>query len=133
MGFSIERSADVSTLQIIDQLDATDRAELRRAVLGELADGMRTLRIDLARVDQLDSAGVGLLVSISRQATEHAAELRLANLNEDIRTLFMLTKLESLFNIERADDVADAIRAAPAPPSQVSDPRSGPAEERPRP
>lgn len=130
MGFSIERAGDVSTVHIIDELIAEDRPELRRAILGELADGASVLRVDFADANYIDGAGLGLLVSLSRLAREHTVEMRLANLNDDLRGLFTLTKLEMLFTIERGDDtVADASSASsprPAPP------REGP-EDRPRP
>jgi anti-sigma B factor antagonist len=131
MSFSIERSADVSTVQFVGELVADDRPELRRAVLGELADGARTVRFDFARAGYIDGAGLGLLVSLSRLAREHTAEVTLANLNDDLRMLFTLTKLDTLFVIERNDDEGLAPRAAPLPRPQS--PTREAAEERPRP
>ena len=130
MSFSIERSADISTVQIVDELVADDRPELRRAVLGELADGAHTVRFDFGRAGYIDGAGLGLLVSLSRLAREHAADVTLANLNDDLRMLFTLTKLDSLFIIERNDDEGVGTRAAapPRPPAPTRD-----AEDRPRP
>lgn len=131
MSFSIERSADVSTVLIVDELLPDDRHELRRAVLGELADGVCTVRFDFARAAYIDGAGLGVLVSISRLAREHAAEVRLAGLNDDLRMLFTLTKLDTLFVIERNDDEGPSPRAAPLPPRPPS--ASPVAEDRPRP
>jgi anti-sigma B factor antagonist len=131
MSFSIERSADVSTVKIVDELLADDRPELRRAVLGELADGAHTVRFDFARAAYIDGAGLGLLVSLSRLAREHAADVTLANLNDDLRMLFTLTKLDTLFIIERNDDDALASRATP-PARPPVPPRDG-SEDRPRP
>jgi anti-sigma B factor antagonist len=131
MSFSIERSADVSTVQFVGELVADDRPELRRAVLGELADGARTVRFDFSRAGYIDGAGLGLLVSLSRLAREHTAEVTLANLNDDLRMLFTLTKLDTLFVIERNDDEGPAPRAAPLPRPQP--PAREAAEDRPRP
>jgi anti-sigma B factor antagonist len=99
-------------------------------VLGELADGARTVRFDFARAGYIDGAGLGLLVSLSRLAREHTADVTLANLNDDLRMLFTLTKLDSLFVIERNDDEGPGSRAAaaPRPPAPLRD-----AEDRPRP
>lgn len=130
MGFSIERAGDVSTLHIIDELITEDRPELRRAILGELADGASVLRVDFADANYIDGAGLGLLVSLSRLAREHAAEMRLANLNDDLRGLFMLTKLEMLFTIEnRHEGTADDPSTNPL---RSTPPRDGPGD-RPRP
>jgi anti-sigma B factor antagonist len=132
MSFSIERSAGVSTVLIVDELVAEDRPELRRAVLGELADGVSTVRFDFASAAYIDGAGLGVLVSISRLAREHAAEVRLASLNDDLRMLFTLTKLDTLFVIERNDDEGTASRAASLPPRPPT-PSQSPTEDRPRP
>jgi anti-anti-sigma factor len=133
MSFSIERSADVSTVRIVEQLVADDRGELRRAVLGELADGMVVIRFDFAGAGEIDAASLGLLVSLSRLAREHAAEMRLAHLSDELRMLFALTRLDDLFIME-IDDTTD--RAAPhvdLPSRPVSPARPNTEEERPRP
>jgi anti-sigma B factor antagonist len=133
MGFSIERSAETSTVRIVEQLVADDRTELRRAVLGELADGTHVIRFDFADASEIDAASLGLLVSLSRLAREHAAELRLAHLNDELRMLFSLTRLDDLFIME-PDDAGD--RAAPPAdlPTRPANPaRPNTEEERPRP
>jgi anti-sigma B factor antagonist len=38
-------------------------------------------------------------VSLSKKIREQGGELRLSGLNEDLRTLFELTKLDTLFRI----------------------------------
>jgi anti-sigma B factor antagonist len=47
------------------------------------------------------------LVSLSKKIREQGGELRLSSLNDDLRTLFELTKLDTLFRI--ADDKAQAL------------------------
>jgi anti-sigma B factor antagonist len=49
---------------------------------------------------------LGALVSISKKVREHGGELRLAGLNEDLRSLFELTKLDTLFAITDTPDQA---------------------------
>jgi anti-sigma B factor antagonist len=131
MSFSIERSAEVSTVAIDGELATDDRPELRRAVLGELADGARTVRFDFARAGYIDGASLGLLVSLSRLAREHTADVTLANLNDDLRMLFTLTKLDTLFRIERNDDESASPR--PGQPPRPGGPTRAAAEDRPRP
>ena len=45
-------------------------------------------------------------MSLSKKIREQGGELRLANLNEDLRTLFELTKLDTLFHIADSRDGA---------------------------
>jgi anti-sigma B factor antagonist len=42
---------------------------------------------------------LGVLVSLSKKIREVGGELRLSTLNEDLRILFGLTKLDTLFRI----------------------------------
>jgi anti-sigma B factor antagonist len=59
----------------------------------------RRFVIDFSRTGYIDSSGLGALVSILKRVREHGGELRLSGLNEDLRSLFELTKLDTLFAI----------------------------------
>ena len=72
-----------------------------------LAGGARKFLIDFTNTGYIDSSGLGVLVSLSRKIREVDGDLRLAGLNEDLRTLFELTKLDTLFTI--ADTPAAAL------------------------
>ena len=61
---------------------------------------------DLHETDYLDSSALGALVTILRDVKNYGGEIRLANLNQTLRTLFKLSKLESMFKI--FDSVDDA-------------------------
>jgi anti-sigma B factor antagonist len=82
--------------------------ELKQKVLDELERGERKFLIDFSQTGYIDSSGLGVLVSLSKKIREQGGELRLANLNDDLKTLFELTKLDTLFQIadtrERALD-----------------------------
>jgi anti-sigma B factor antagonist len=62
--------------------------------------------IDFTQTGYIDSSGLGVLVSVSKKIREAGGELRLAGLNEDLRMLFELTKLDTLFNISDSPDEA---------------------------
>ncbi|MXW09079.1 MAG: STAS domain-containing protein [Gammaproteobacteria bacterium] len=68
-------------------------------MLERLRIGDREFLIDFAETGYIDSSGLGVLVSLSKKVREQGGELRLAALNEDLRTLFQLTKLDTLFTI----------------------------------
>jgi len=50
---------------------------------------------------------VAALVSLSKKIRDQGGDLKLAGLNEDLRTLFELTKLDTLFSI--ADSAEQAL------------------------
>ena len=99
MGFQVEKSDGITVVDVEGQLIVGNRQELKQKVLEELEDGERKFVIDFANTGYIDSSGLGVLVSLSKKIREQGGELRLAALNEDLRTLFELTKLDTLFKI----------------------------------
>jgi anti-sigma B factor antagonist len=99
MGFNVNREGDVCVVEVEGQLIVGNRQELKQRVLEELERGERKFLIDFAQTGYIDSSGLGVLVSLSKKIRELNGELRLANLNDDLRTLFELTKLDTLFRI----------------------------------
>lgn len=101
MSFGVNKHNDVTVIDVEGQLIVGNRQELKQKVLQELEGGERKFLIDFARTGYIDSSGLGVLVSLSKKIREQGGELRLASLNEDLRTLFELTKLDTLFQISR--------------------------------
>jgi len=100
MGFHQTRDASgVAVVQVEGQLIVGNRQELKELVQRALDAGERRILIDFSRTGYIDSSGLGALVSISKKVREAGGELRLSGLNEDLRSLFELTKLDTLFAI----------------------------------
>jgi anti-sigma B factor antagonist len=99
MSFTTKKQDGVVIMEIEGQLIVGNRQELKQKMLDELEKGGRKFLIDFANTGYIDSSGLGVLVSLSKKIREQGGELRLANLNDDLRTLFELTKLDTLFKI----------------------------------
>ncbi|MGI9189305.1 MAG: STAS domain-containing protein [Longimicrobiaceae bacterium] len=99
MSFETSKQDGIVLVDVDGQLIVGNRQELKQKVLDELEAGERRFLIDFANTGYIDSSGLGVLVSLSKKIREQDGELRLASLNEDLRTLFELTKLDTLFNI----------------------------------
>jgi anti-sigma B factor antagonist len=97
----------VLVVEVEGQLIVGNRQELKATIQQALDNGERKLLVDFAKTGYIDSSGLGALVSISKKVREQGGELRLSGLNEDLRSLFELTKLDTLFAI--ADDSAQAL------------------------
>ena len=94
MGFTQTKDqSGVAVLQVEGQLIVGNRQELKDLVTAALDRGERRILIDFSRTGYIDSSGLGALVR------EAGGELRLSWLNEDLRSLFELTKLDTLFTI----------------------------------
>jgi len=99
MGFQVSQNGEVTLVEVEGQLIVGNRQELKQRVLEQLEGGDRKFVIDFANTGYIDSSGLGVLVSLSKKIREQGGELRLSSLNEDLRTLFELTKLDTLFRI----------------------------------
>jgi anti-sigma B factor antagonist len=107
MGLSQSKGAGgVTVVQVDGQLIVGNRHELKDLVQATLDRGDRRLLIDFSRTGYIDSSGLGALVSISKRIREMGGELRLAGLNDDLRSLFELTKLDTLFTISETPEQA---------------------------
>ena len=99
MTFTVSQHTDVTIVDVEGQLIVGNRQELKQKVLDEVEKGGRKILIDFSRTGYIDSSGLGVLVSLAKRMRELGGDLRLANLNDDLQTLFELTKLDSLFQI----------------------------------
>ena len=109
MGFSDSRQNGVVVVRAEGQLIVGNRHELKELVARRLEAGDRRFVIDFTNTGYIDSSGLGALVTMSKQAREQGGEVRIAGLNDDLRALFELTKLDTLFTIS---DTADQALAA---------------------
>lgn len=108
LGFTVSREGSVTVVDVEGQLIVGNRQELKQLVLEELERGEKTFVVDFAETVYIDSSGLGVLVSLSKKIREQGGDLVLAGLNEDLRTLFELTKLDTRFTI--ADDRTQALQ-----------------------
>ena len=106
MSFSVSNRGDVCIVEVEGQLIVGNRQELKQKILDELEKGTRKVLVDFARTGYIDSSGLGVLVSLSKKIRDMGGDLRLANLNDDLQTLFELTKLDTLFRISETRERA---------------------------
>ena len=110
MSFRVEELDGVTLVDVEGQLIVGNRQALKQRVLEELDVGKRRFVIDFSETRYIDSSGLGVLVGLSKKIREQEGELRLSGLNRDLRTLFELTKLDTLFTIaDSRDEALDGI------------------------
>ena len=97
MGFKVVAKDDVTLIEVGGQLIVGNRQLLKEQVLEQLERGDRKFIVDFSKTDYIDSSGLGVLVTLSKKIREQEGQLSLVSLSEDLRTLFELTKLDTLF------------------------------------
>ena len=72
---------------------------LRDAVHEALGGGAKKLLIDLAKVQTIDSSGVGELVSAYTTVTNRGGKLKLLNLPPKVNDILQVTQLITVFEV----------------------------------
>jgi anti-sigma B factor antagonist len=83
--------------------------KLRNVVTQLVQDGYKKILLNLAGVIHIDSAGIGELMMNYTTLSNQGGELKLMNLNKNVRNLLQVTRLYTIFDVH--DDQASAIRA----------------------
>ena len=78
-------------------------------VTGEVARGTRKIVLDFGGVDYMDSAAIGCLMDLYRQATAAGATLKLAGLRNRVETILTLTGTSQFMEIH--PDTATAVKS----------------------
>lgn len=99
MSFTGKTESGVYVVGVDGQLIVGNRHELKQKLISELDEGTKKFVVDFSSTGYIDSSGLGVLVSLARKVGETGGQIRLAALNEDLKTLFELTKLDTLFNL----------------------------------
>ena len=124
MSFSVAKQGDTVVIGIEGHLVVGNRQALKQLVLDELARGERSFRVDFGRTRYVDSSGLGVLVAMAKKVKQERGTLRLSNLDGDLRTLFELTKLATLFQYEEEPGAASPSPSG-APGALPPSPRLG--------
>ena len=116
MSFSAAKHGDTISIDIDGHLVVGNRQALKQLVFDLLSRGERHFRVDFARTRYVDSSGLGVLLAMAKRVAEDGGTLRLANLDADLRTLFELTKLDTLFRFEDAGAATEGPADVRSPP-----------------
>ena len=82
---------------------------LRDMVRDLLSKGNKKIVLNLAEVNYIDSSGIGELVSAFTTTKNQGGELKLASLSKRVHDLLEMTRLVTVFDIQR--DEASALKS----------------------
>lgn len=107
MNLKIAASGSVQTIVVHEErLDAHNSDELKSEMNRLFESGAKNLLIDLKEVRFIDSSGLGVLVSGFKNASTRQGNLKLCGLQNQVRSMFELTRLHRVFDIFVSSDEA---------------------------
>ena len=101
------RIVEFTNNKILDEANIEGIGQTLRAIIAE-SDRPKLL-LDIATVDHLSSAALGMLINANNLIKQKNGMFRLANIKPNILEVFRITKLDKLFRIQPTRD--DAIRS----------------------
>jgi len=106
VAIELEQAEDHWTLTVSGELDYSECSAFRMAIDRVLKSSPPALIVDMSGIEYLDSSGLGLLLSLSREYTPHGGRLVLIT-NQTVDSILELTRLTGIFSI--AADTAQAL------------------------
>ncbi len=92
----LETGEDYWVLALVGELDYSECAAFRMTIDRILKNSPRSTVVDLSRLDYLDSSGLGLLLSLSKEYGAHGGRLVLVT-NDAVDSILDLTRLSGIF------------------------------------
>ena len=86
-------------LEPIGLIDNAGGTQLRREVSELLDADIEAILIDFANISFMDSSGLGAIVTILQRVRTKGANLYLCSLNDQVKMIMELTKMDKVFDI----------------------------------
>lgn len=95
----------ISVIVLEDRIDAATAIQFKEKMRGLTKDGPARVVLDLARVQFLDSSGLGAIVAVKKLLGPDRS-LELAGLTPTVEKVFRLTRMDSIFTVHPSLEVA---------------------------
>ncbi len=110
MNLTIDHAADIAIVRVREaRLMYPLLSEFSTAVTGQITSGEKKLLVDLSSVNYIDSATIGCLMDLYRQATAAGGTLKLAGVQRRVETMLTMTGAQNFLEIHA--DEASAVRS----------------------
>ncbi len=90
---SLDRDADTATVALRGEVDVLTVDQVRVALTDAIAEGPRSIVVDLADLAFIDSTGLGALVFGFQRARDAGIAFRLARASRGVRQVLVLSGL----------------------------------------
>jgi anti-sigma B factor antagonist len=108
----VQQDGEITRIEFIDR-NILEEASIQQIgeEISQLIDQSNNpkILINFANVEHLSSAALGTLITINNKVRSKTGQLRLSNIDPSIYDVFVITKLNKLFQIH--EDVASAVKS----------------------
>ncbi len=109
MELSTEKIGEITVVSVLTEvLDASNTEEFKKC-FASIAEKNKNILLELSRVNFVDSSGCGSLLSCLRKVKSSGGELKVCGVQEAVRTLFELVRMDRIIDI--FDSKQEAVKA----------------------
>jgi len=85
--------------------------KFKEAILLKIAEGYSKIVLDISKVKEIDSSGLGALLFGKRQASGNDGDLKLVGASETVRNMIRIAQLSRVFDLHSSiPDALDAFK-----------------------
>jgi anti-sigma B factor antagonist len=106
MDFQARSRRNVQILELTGRLDTYTAPPIRQWLEEAAANSPALIVVNLERVNFLDSTGLATLVQGMKRCRQSMGDLRLCSLQQPVRLIFELTRLDKAFEIYPGEEEA---------------------------
>src|SRR3989338_9079184 len=96
----------VDVVDIEGEVDYNSSPELRNQLLVIIAKKPPTLLFNLRKTSYIDSSGLAIFIELFQKVKQYQGKFVLFNLSENVRSVFEIAKLDSIFHLAKTEEEA---------------------------
>ncbi len=100
MEVNVSRNNDEVTVRLAGRLDTPAAQEIAPRMEELEADAAHTLILDCSELSYISSSGLRIFLSLRKAASDKGGRVIVRSINDDIRSVFMMTGFLNLFEIQ---------------------------------
>jgi len=105
----VQWADDAVVAEVVGEITLAQSGQFQEELDPILAKKPAKLVLDLAGVGYMDSSGIASLVKVLHRVRSAGAAMRLAGMSQRVRSLFEITRLDGVFEIDATTE--DALNA----------------------
>lgn len=99
MEIKINKTAESTTVELIGRLDTPASQEAAKELKPIVDDAKGKIILDCTQLEYISSSGLRIFLTIRKAAAAQGGEVIVKSINNDIRSVFMMTGFLNLFTI----------------------------------
>lgn len=93
-------------LELIGEIDVSNSTAFKDELYNIIDNSNNHITLDFAGLRYIDSAGLGILVGAYKRLKQRNSSMNIINAVENIKKLFIITKLDSIISINSPEEDA---------------------------